>query len=1152
MPACTLVGSRRRFSYILGIAACCMALVESVSLTAVSSAEKPKTKPAPVAYPDQVSADAPVAYWRMADPDGKRVVNSGTAGSSLDGSVVSTVTLQQPGPRTEQYPLFKKDNRAIAFNGRQGHVRVADPGANSPLDFTNGDAITLEAWVNPEGLGSNQMFYVIGKGRNGNSGFASDNQNYALRILGSGGEAKLSFLFRPAKSKTGARTDWHRWDSKTGLPLDGGWHHIAVCYLFGDPKSIRSYVDGKPVEGTWDAKTYGGPTEKAPVVDNDELRIGSSSANTFRGGIDEVAIYRKVLTPERIKLRYQAIAPKPYITEIELPTDGVLVEVQEKIPGNNSWSFVPPKPVERFIAPAFGFRHAPQKYSNRGYRIERGSRFVLRVTGLVELPPGKHQFLVRARSSARLFVDGKQVVQTPFHNISGSAHGKVRHVERIKESHIRTLQTGDNEELAIVESTGKTHRFRLEIYVGGKGKRAELGETCVAWRPAGSKQPFRLLSPKANVLLTEEGWLDYRDTHRNQVDELNNKNRRQAAKGEIAYWNKRHAAAKQVVAAKPAPSLPEVSKKMPVRNPIDRYIGAKLEAAGKQPTKSIDDLAFVRRASIDIIGTIPTPQQIETYLADPPADRRKKLIDRLLDHPGWADNWVGYWQDVLAENPNILKPTLNNTGPFRFWIHEALTDNKPLDRFVTELLLMEGGTYTGGPAGFAMAAQNDVPMAAKAHVVGQAFLGLNMKCARCHDAPFHDFKQKNLFALAAMLKRGPQGVPKTSSIPLPADAIESLIVKVTLKPGTNVAPEWPFPELSPPKLDAGMLRDEKDSRERLAALITSPQNERFARVMVNRVWHRYMDRGIVESVDDWEQTDPSHPELLSWLAREFVLHGYDFKHVARLILNSDAYQRAAVSEKVIANGEAYLFPGPVRRRMTAEQLLDSMFVAAGKTFDSGQLTMDNDGSRPNTSFLNFGEPRHAWEFTSLSNERDRPSLAMPFTQDFVSLLKSFGWRAARQAPLTIRDDTPTILQPSSLANGTVGRRITRLSDNSSLTELALEKQTTVQLVDRIFLQMLTRKPSDEERELFVGLLHESYDQRIINVDPKLVVRRFKRPTGVAWSNHLSEEANRIKIAMERLVSQGDPPSVQLQTDWRERMEDMVWALMNSPEFVFVP
>jgi hypothetical protein len=96
---------------------------------------------------------------------------------------------------------------------------------------------------------------------------------------------------------------------------------------------------------------------------------------------------------------------------------------------------------------------------------------------------------------------------------------------------------------------------------------------------------------------------------------------------------------------------------------------------------------------------------------------------------------MGYWQDVLAENPNILNPTLNNTGPFRWWLYESLRDNKPMDFFVTELLRMKGSERLGGPAGFATASQNDVPMAAKGTIIGAAFLGVEMKCARCHDAP---------------------------------------------------------------------------------------------------------------------------------------------------------------------------------------------------------------------------------------------------------------------------------------------------------------------------------------------------------------------------------------------------------------------------------
>ena len=238
--------------------------------------------------------------------------------------------------------------------------------------------------------------------------------------------------------------------------------------------------------------------------------------------------------------------------------------------------------------------------------------------------------------------------------------------------------------------------------------------------------------------------------------------------------------------------------------------------------------------------------------------------------------------------------------------------------------------------------------------------------------------------------------------------------------------------------------------------------------------------------------------------------------------------------------------------MTAEQLVDSLFVASGKEFNAGRLNMDLDGSRPYSSFLNLGDPSRAWHFASLSNERDRPSLAMPYAQDFVTLLKAFGWRAARQDPRTIRDHDPSVLRPAIIANGVVGRRVTRLSDDSAFTELALEKQPVAKLVERVYLRMLTRLPTNDEQEVFVELLQDGYADRRIDVDPSKVKRRFSRLTGVSWSNHLSPEANRIKIEMEHQVEQGDPPSVRLKTQWRERMEDMIWALMNSPEFVFVP
>ena len=184
--------------------------------------------------------------------------------------------------------------------------------------------------------------------------------------------------------------------------------------------------------------------------------------------------------------------------------------------------------------------------------------------------------------------------------------------------------------------------------------------------------------------------------------------------------------------------------------------GGKLEKEAKkvsERTLLVDDLTFLRRVWIDALGMAPPLEVIRSFQADASTEKRAKMIDRVIEKDGWADNWVGYWQDALAENPNLLKPNLNNTGPFRYWILDALRDNKSMDRFATELIMMRRSRWDGGSAGFGEASQNDVPMAAKAHVIGTAFLGVEMKCARCHDAPYHESTQRNLFEMAAMLGR---------------------------------------------------------------------------------------------------------------------------------------------------------------------------------------------------------------------------------------------------------------------------------------------------------------------------------------------------------------------------------------------------------------
>jgi hypothetical protein len=508
---------------------------------------------------------------------------------------------------------------------------------------------------------------------------------------------------------------------------------------------------------------------------------------------------------------------------------------------------------------------------------------------------------------------------------------------------------------------------------------------------------------------------------------------------------------------------------------------------------------------------------------------------------------------VLGENPGIVKPMLNNTGPFRWFIHEAFSDNKPMDRFATELILMEGSVHYGGPAGFGMATENDVPMAQKAQIIAQAFMGMQMQCARCHDAPYHDFKQRDLFSLAAMLKRAPQEVPLSSSIPTNANIVVGRVVNVTLKPGSKVEPEWTLTNTMPNELAANAVRNARDARERLAALVTDPANERFARVIVNRLWKRYMGWGIVEPADDWETAKASHPELLEYLARELMTQDYDLKHVARLIFNSHTYQRETRPDSGADKPEQRLFAGPSRRRMTAEQIVDSLFSAVGKRFESEEMNLDVDGRRPVKDFNNLGSPYHSWEFTSLSNERDRPALALPKAQQITDTLSTFGWRESRQGPQTTRDDMPNVLQPAAIANGLLANgRVTRLSDDNALTALARRTDVSLeQLTRETFLRVVSRLPTREEEKLFATYLKDGFDSRlVVSENPAPKKRKAQRP--VSWSNHLNPEATRIKQELEREARAGDPATERIAPAWRERMEDAVWALMNSPEFVFVP
>lgn len=1199
----------------------------------------------------------------------------GQAGNDV-GTPVGTPVIRwqfdgagEPGPRPPAYPAFAPTNTAYTVAGPRAALTIRERDVKGNLRFTQGESITLEAWVRVGALRDGSHAYVIGKGRTGKARFPEKNHNYALRLSGAKGEACVSFLFAsaPADGKPG---DWHRWTSSTGF-TPGGWHHVAVSYTFGKPGSIRGYIDGRPVPGKWD---MGGATTRLPVVDADDLVIGSgngySAGNTLNGSVDEVAIWRTALPADTIAGRYEFVPPPPVVRREELPKGEVLIHLCEAgLPGRNAWPDLPPAPTETYRERAFGFFAIPHKYVDTGVRADRANPLLFRAAAVVSLPAGKHRLLLRGRGASRLYIDGKLVLSTPFPPADSSGHGTVADPSSYLNlgPDFRFAPPGNQETWAPFTAPGGEHLVVLETLVGmhlggGAGRRRpELGETVVALSPHGSES-WQLVSPAGSIPYTDAGWAAYEAGRSAHFDRVNAAARAAKRQEHAAYWARRREAAKAWLARTPEVPVPTLPKGFPAHNPIDHFLAvtmarARAENAGaekrtvdyfkhvrpilearcydchtgdkakgglrldrvasvirggtsdgsaivpgrpdasalftrvrsaddtevmppkgsrltKEQVQTLEtwiregahwpalngehtaltpltgDLAFLRRVTLDTVGVVPTPDEVRRFLADPPDDRRTRAIDRLLADPRWADHQMGYWQDLLAENPNIINPTLNNTGPFRWWLYESFRDNKPFDLFATELLRMRGSERYGGPAGFGIASQNDVPMAAKGTVVAGAFLGVQMKCARCHDAPAHRSTQRDLFQLAALLAKKPLTVPATSSVPLDKvhqDGRKPLI-QVTLRPGTAVEPGWPFADLVPESIGHERAEDPTDPRDRVAALVTAPENERFARVAVNRVWQRLMGRGLVEPVDDWEKGGTVQPELLRWLGRELVRSGYDLKHVTRLVLSSHAYQRA--TDESLREPDT-LFAAPAPRRLTAEQVVDSLFAATGKPWGLEEVSLDIDGRREQGSSIGLGKPRRAWMLASTSNERDRPSLSLPRIQMVCDVLSAFGWRASRQDPTSARDQDPNALQPAILANGAVTTWLTRLSDDHGLTGLALKEQSVAELVDALFLRMLTRRPTPAERAEYVAYLKDGFAGRVRSVTPAPAVKRQPVPY-VSWSNHLHPRANVIRLEQEAAARRGDPPTDRLEPTWRARMEDVVWALVNAPEFVFVP
>jgi len=402
---------------------------------------------------------------------------------------------------------------------------------------------------------------------------------------------------------------------------------------------------------------------------------------------------------------------------------------------------------------------------------------------------------------------------------------------------------------------------------------------------------------------------------------------------------------------------------------LDVIIDAGLDEAGVEPYPTCSDEVFVRRIYLDVVGRIPTATEATEFLDSKKPRKRALLISELLDSPGYVHHFYTYWADLLRAKTQIAGNGQSTTTGLAYadWIKDSLRSNKRYDMMVRELLTADGLSIDNGAVGFYIR-DYGMPLDQMA-VTTQVFLGTQVVCAQCHDHPFDTWKQKDYFELAAYSF----GMVTTNQAPVATRALNlaksrkhsttevSELRRASseiLKPlrFTNVYPHARLPKLPSdyqydnakpkqpiqpniPAVIAGhgdaksaptapLLKVKKGEAPNFihsyANWMTSTDNDRFAQVIANRLWKKVMGAGVVEPVDEYtENTTPSNPELLARLHQLMVGTGFDMKRYLRVLYNTRAYQREAHGEDLIA-GEPYHFQGPLLRRMTAEQIWDSI------------------------------------------------------------------------------------------------------------------------------------------------------------------------------------------------------------------------------------
>jgi hypothetical protein len=486
-------------------------------------------------------------------------------------------------------------------------------------------------------------------------------------------------------------------------------------------------------------------------------------------------------------------------------------------------------------------------------------------------------------------------------------------------------------------------------------------------------------------------------------------------------------------------------------NRIDDFINQRLQQLRIEPSPLVDDAQFLRRAMQDLLGVIPTVAELQEFQANTRANKRELLIEELLKRPEYSEYWAMRWADILRVEERTLDQ--KGTRAIYEWLRASFASNRPLNEMARELVASQGSTYESPTANYYRALRDPV---SRSEATAQIFLGTRLQCAKCHNHPFDRWTQDDYHEWTAVFAGIDYEIIENKRRDK-NDSHEFIGEQLVKHISTGTVKNPRTEQNAPPRFlgsSKAIANDEK-RLTRLADWLTSPDNKQFAKAQVNRLWYYLLGRGLVDPVDDFRAANPaSHPELLEYLATEFITHNFDQQHLLRLIMNSATYQRSSATTESNQADEIH-YARRIPQRVPAEVLLDHLTQVTGSTLDWNGLP---DGlrsvQRPGISPRRRRDP---------SGEIDK-------------FLRAFGKPPRLTNCECERGTAVTVTSAFQLLSGPVLNELLTQPDNR-LGQWASDQREPEVVLTEIWLTILSRVPSSQEREKFSRLWQESKARR---------------------------------------------------------------------------